>query len=103
MLNEDLLSRQRGDHVAFQGFAPPNALVLTKVMLAHEQIDLARRFSTWPRIRVILFELLFCTMLFLAFVSLLPFFTFKSVARAIGNDRIEAILFKHPDTWHHPQ
>lgn len=31
------------------------------------------------------------------FVSLLPFFTFKSVARAIGPDRIQAILFHRPE------
>lgn len=31
------------------------------------------------------------------FVTLLPFFTFKIVARAIGPNRIEAILFQRPE------
>jgi len=34
------------------------------------------------------------TVSLIVFVSLLPFFTFKSVARAVGPQRIRAILFK---------
>ncbi|MER2510488.1 MAG: hypothetical protein ABTQ27_17290 [Amaricoccus sp.] len=34
----------------------------------------------------------------IAFVSLLPFFTFKHVSRAVGPDRMKAILLAPPDT-----
>jgi hypothetical protein len=136
VLNEDVANRQTGHPFMFQGFALVNALILTKVMLVSEQLDLARRLSAWPRIWVILCESLFCTVLFLFvhtleriviglihgqslsasmpsfggggvtgmlivglifFVSLLPFFTFKNVARVIGVDRVLAILFKRPE------
>jgi len=136
VLNEDLASRKLGDHVVFHGFALINALILTKVMMLSEHIDLARRLDRWRRIWVILAEAIFCTVIFLIvhvlervviglfhgqapgasmpsfggggltgllivslilFVSLLPFFTFKIVARAIGADRIQAILFGRAD------
>lgn len=132
VLNEDLATRKLGTHAVFQGFALINALILTKVMMLSEHIDLARRLDRWRRIWVILAEAVFCTVIFLTvhvlervviglidgnalsasmpsfggggltgllivalilFVSLLPFFTFKIVARAIGADRIQAILF----------
>ncbi len=136
VLNEDLVNRQKGDVFMFQGFALANALILAKVMLAGEQLNLARHFAAWPRIWVILFESLSCTLLFLLvhtlarvgigiyrgeslsasmpsigggglagvlivgvifFVSLLPFFTFKHLAGAIGAERVYAILFKRPE------
>ena len=140
VLNEDIATRQMGERFFFSGFALINALILTKVMMAAEHIDLAHRLSTWRRIWVILIEAIFCTVLFVVvhalersviglihgetlsgsmpsfggggvlglfivslifFVSLLPFFTFKNVARAVGPDRILAILFNRPETSKH--
>ncbi|MBN9434551.1 MAG: hypothetical protein J0I45_19140 [Bosea sp.] len=135
VLNEDIAKREMGESLFFSGFAVFNALILTKVMMVAEHIDLARRISTRRRIWVIVIEAIFCTVLFLTvhalerivvglvhgqplshsmpsfgggglcglfivslifFVSLLPFFTFKQVARAVGADRIQDILFGHP-------
>lgn len=135
VLNESLVDRAHGNAIVLQGFAVINALVLAKVMLLAEMLDVDRLFRRWPLIFTILFEALFYTVLFLivhvlervlvglwhgetvsasmpsfgggglagllivaaiVFVSLLPFFTFKHVARAIGPERMQAILLQSP-------
>jgi hypothetical protein len=132
VLNEGLASHRLGEHLTLQGFALMNALILTKVMLASEHVNVARWFARWRRVWVIAIESAFCTLLFLIvhllervvvglihgqtlghsmpafgggglagllivclifFVSLMPFFTFKAFARAVGPDRVRSILF----------
>lgn len=137
VLNETIVDRTHGSAVVLQGFAVVNALVLAKVMLIAELLDVGRHFRRWPLVVTIVVEAAFYTVLFLAvhvlervlvghfhgetvsasmpsfgggglaglltvaaitFVSLLPFFTFKHVARAIGPDRMQAILLGRPAT-----
>lgn len=134
VLNEDIATRKAGELFIFQGFALLNALVLAKVMMLTEYLELARGLTTRPRIWTVLFEAAACTLMFLLvhtlqrvllglahgqslstsmpvfggggvsgllivalifFVSLLPFFTFKAVALAIGPEKMRAILFGH--------
>ena len=136
VLNQALVEREHGGTIAFQGFALFNALVLAKVMLVVERLELARWLRGRPVILVILYEAVICTLFFLVFhvieklvmaklsghalaagalgvggggftgtaivavilfVSLLPFFAFKNVARAIGMDRMWQILFHRPN------
>lgn len=135
LLNEAVVTRQHGGTMALQGFALVNALVLAKVMLVIEELELARWVRGHPVIVVILYEAIVCTLLFLGFhvierlvvgglrdhaisaedlavggggvlgvlivavilfVSLLPFFAFKNVTRAIGAERMRRILFDRP-------
>lgn len=135
VLNQAIVYRQEGLQLAFHGFALLNALVLGKVMLVFEELELARGLRGRPLIFTILFEALLCTALFvmfhlverlvvaafrgnsigqslpsigggglfgvlivglIIFVSLLPFFAFKNVARAIGVQRMKEILFHRP-------
>ena len=135
-LSEAVAARQHGEAIVLQGFAVVNALVLAKVMLVIEDLELARWIRAKPTIVVILYEAIVCTLLFLCFhvverlvvdgfrggavsandlsvggggvlgvvivavilfVSLLPFFAFKNVARAIGTERMRRILFDKPD------
>jgi hypothetical protein len=136
VLNQDLIERSAGNVFVFQGFAILNAVILAKVMLAAEYVDVARWLQRLPVAATIAFEAALCTALFMTvhviervlvglfhgstlaasipsfgggglagtvivaaimFVSLLPFFTFKHVARAIGSDRLRAILFQRRD------
>ncbi len=133
VLNQALVERAHGNAVTFQGFAFLNALVLAKVMLVIEELEVARWLRGRPLILVILYEAVICTLFFLVFhviersviakfsghaitagavevgggglvgalivsiilfVSLLPFFAFKNVTRAIGADRMRQILFR---------
>ncbi len=135
VLNETIVARSHGSAVVMQGFAVLNALVLAKVMLIAELLDVGRHLRRWPLVVTIVVEAAFYTALFLAvhvlerllvghfhgdnvsasmpsfgggglagllnvaaitFVSLLPFLTFKHVARAIGPDRLQAILLGRP-------
>lgn len=137
VLNEAIVYRQQGLHFVFQGLAILNALILAKVMLVFEELDVARWLKREPIALTIVFEALLCTLLFLCFhvaerlavgllhgggvaasvpsfggggllgvmiaasiilISLLPFFTFKHVARAIGAERMKDILFRYPET-----
>lgn len=132
VLNQALVERAHGGTVTFQGLAFLNALVLAKVMLVVEELEVARWLKGRPLILVILYEAVICTLFFLVFhviersvmakfsghavtasevevgggglvgallvsvilfVSLLPFFAFKNVTRAIGADRMRHILF----------
>jgi len=133
VLNQQIILRQQGADLIFHGFALLNALVLAKVMLVFEDLELGRWLKGRPAILSIVFEAAFCTALLLAFhvvervavglfhggelaksipsfgggglagllivslilfVSLLPFFAFKNVARAIGSERMKEILFR---------
>lgn len=135
VLDESVADRSHGSVVVLQGFAIVNALVLAKVMLVTELLDLGRFLRRWPLVVTIGVEAAFYTMLFLTvhvlervlvglyhgetasasmpafgggglaglmivaaitFVSLLPFFTFKHVARAIGATRMRTILLGRP-------
>lgn len=135
VLNETIVDRSHGSAVVLQGFAVVNALVLAKVMLIADLLDVARWFRRWPLVVTIVVEAAFYTALFLVvhvlervlvghfhgqtvsasmpsfgggglaglmivaaitFVSLLPFFTFKHVARAIGSERLQALLLGRP-------
>jgi len=136
VLNQAVIEREHGGTIVIQGFALLNALVLAKVMLVIEKLELARWLRGLPGAIVILYEALICTLFFLAFhfiergvmnmltghatatepglggggllgvvivsiilfVSMLPFFAFKNVARAIGPDRMWQILFHRPGT-----
>lgn len=134
VLNQAVIEREHGGTIVVQGFALLNALVLAKVMLVIEKLELARWVRGLPGVVVILYEALICTFFFLTFhfiergvvhmlkghatatepglggggilgvviisiilfVSMLPFFAFKNVARAIGTDRMWQILFHRP-------
>jgi hypothetical protein len=67
VLQEGIVLRKQGMGFAFQGLAIINALVLAKVMLVSEGLDLARWLRGKPLIAVILFEALILTLLFLCF------------------------------------
>ncbi len=134
VLNQQIVHMQEGNAMVFHGLAVLNALVLAKVMLLFEDIEVARLLKGWAAIWVILFEAALCTLLFICFhvieryavdffrgdkpgsglsiggggfagvmivgaiifVSLLPFFAFKNVNRAIGWNRMKEILFGQP-------
>jgi hypothetical protein len=67
VLNEDIIFRQRGISFSAQGFAVFNALVLAKVMLVAEDLDLGRWLKRRPLIYPILHESLLLTALFIGF------------------------------------
>jgi hypothetical protein len=133
VMDQAVLQRQQGFELVFHGFAILNALILGKVMLVIEDLELARWLKARPLVWTILFEAVVCTFLFfcfhvverlavgvfhgasleaslpsvgggglagllivalIVFVSLLPFFAFKNLARAIGGDRMKEILFR---------
>lgn len=135
VLNEVVVAREHAIAFAPFGFAMLNALVLAKVMLLLESLEISRWVANRRGITVIVFEAAVCTLLFLIFhvlehllidalrgtgvapgdlsvggggllgalivsvmmfVCLLPFFAFKTVARAIGMDRMRQILFARP-------
>jgi hypothetical protein len=64
---EDIILRQEGRSLASQGFAFINALVLAKVMLVFEDLDLGRWLERRPLIYPILFETSVLTIFFLCF------------------------------------
>jgi hypothetical protein len=67
VLNEDIVLRQRGISFTAQGFAVFNAVVLAKVMLIAEDLDLGRWLQRRPLIYPILHESLLLTTLFIGF------------------------------------
>jgi hypothetical protein len=67
VLNEDVVLRQRGISFSVHGFAFFNALVLAKVMLVAEDLDLGRWLQRRPLIYPILHESLLLTALFISF------------------------------------
>lgn len=135
VLDKTVVTRQEGLSFLPHGFALINALVLAKVMLVSESLDLARWMNGKPAAWSIVYESALCTILFIIFhiieewavgrfrgtgiaagtpsiggggwlglfvvalilfVSLLPFFAFKNVTRAIGARRMKEILFQSP-------
>ena len=132
VLNERIVLGQRGIGFSSQGFALINALVLAKVMLIAEDLNLGRWLDRRPLIYPILHDSLLFTVLFIAFhivekvviglvagetvstslpaiggggvagllcvavisfFGLIPFFAFRSFTRALGADRMNALLF----------
>jgi hypothetical protein len=67
VLHERIILGQRGIGFALQGFALLNALVLAKVMLVTEDLDLARWLRGRPLIHQILFESFIFTVVFICF------------------------------------
>jgi hypothetical protein len=64
---QDIILREEGRPLASQGFAFINALLLAKVMLVFEDLDLRRWLERRPLIYPILFETSVLTILFLCF------------------------------------
>ncbi len=135
VLNERIILRQHGLGFAAQGFAFFNALVLAKVMLVAEDLNLGRWLDRRPLIWPILHDSFLFTVLFIvfhiaeqvviglfkgqsatssvpavgggglagllcvaviSFVALIPFFAFRNLSRALGADRLNALLFGPP-------
>ncbi len=133
VLDQTVMSRQHELNLLPHGFALINALVLAKVMLVAEDLDLARWLTGRPAAWTIVYESALCSALLICFhiieelvidlfrgigitgnmpsiggggwrgvvvvalilfVSLLPFFAFKNVTRAIGTKRMKEILFR---------
>jgi len=67
VLDEDIFLRERGISFSSQGFALFNALVLAKVMLVAEDLDLGHWLRGRPLIYPILYEALLLTALFICF------------------------------------
>ncbi len=67
VLNERIILRQQGIGFSSQGFAAINALVLAKVMLIAEDLNLGHRLGDRPLIFPILGDSLLFTVLFIAF------------------------------------
>lgn len=134
-LDETVVARQHDLNLLPHGFALINALILAKVMLVTEGLDLARWLTGRPAAWTIVYESALLSALFICFhvleewaiglfrgigiaagmpsiggggwpgllvvalilfVSLLPFFAFKNVTRAIGAKRMKEILFRSP-------
>jgi hypothetical protein len=134
-LDEAVVTRERGLSFLPHGFALINALVLAKVLLVSENLDLARWLRGKAALWSIIYESALCRALFICFhfleklaiylyrgigiaagmpsiggggwlglsivalilfVSILPFFAFKNITRAIGAKRMKEILFHSP-------
>lgn len=67
VLNERIILNQRGISFSSHGFALLNALVLAKVMLVTEDLDLGRWMRRRPLIYPILFESSLLTVMFICF------------------------------------
>jgi hypothetical protein len=67
VLNETIILGQRGMSFSSQGFALLNALVLAKVMLVVEDLNIARGLPRRPLIYRIVFESLLLAILFICF------------------------------------
>jgi hypothetical protein len=132
VLDGSVILREQSFNFVPHGFAIFNALVLAKVMLLAENLDLGRWLKRRPLIYPILHETILLTILFIAFhvvekivigvihgetaaasvpgfggggwfgllcvalilfLSLLPFFAFRNIAREIGAERMRAMLF----------
>lgn len=67
VLHDDIAFRQRGISFTAHGFALFNALILAKVMLMAEDLDLGRWFQRRPLIYPILYESILLSALFICF------------------------------------
>lgn len=89
VLNEDIALRQRGFDISIQGFALVNSLILAKVMLVVEDLNLGRWFRQRPLIYPILQEALLLTVLFICFHFLehivIGLFKRESIAASVPN------------------
>ena len=129
-LHQRIILRSEGVGVVWHGLALINALVLGKIMLVAEDLDLGRWAPRRPLIYPILLDAGILTILFIVFhlverkiidlfhggadneaplggggldgllcvativfVSLIPFFAIQHLGRALGVDRLKAILF----------
>lgn len=132
VLCELIVADQRGLSFSAQGFAIVNALILGKVMLVFQDMNLGRWLRRRPLICPIVFESLLLAALFicfhtlegvirglfkgrsvgesipaiggggliglaavalLLFVTLMPFFAFQNLSRALGAGKMNAMLF----------
>jgi hypothetical protein len=106
VLNENIVLRKQGESITVQGFALFNALVLAKVMLVSEDLDLGRWLPRRPLIYPILNEALLLTSLFIVFHIvehvIIGLFKHESIAASIphiggggvlGLALVAAILF----------
>ena len=132
VLHQSIVLREHGIAYSSQGFALINALVLAKVMLVAEDLNLSRWLDRRPLIYPILHESFLFTVLFIVFhvleelvvglvhgetlaqsvpaigggglaglacvaviffFALMPFFGFRNLSRAIGPNRMKAMLF----------
>jgi hypothetical protein len=132
VLNKRIILHQEGIGFAAHGFAFINALILAKVMLVAEDLNLGHWLDRRPLIYPILHDAILFTILFIAFhvleevvvglfhgetiadsipaiggggiggllcvavicfVSLIPFFAFRNFSRALGAERLRALLF----------
>ncbi len=134
-VHERIVLREAGVTLPSQGFAFVNALVLAKVMLVAEDLDLGR----WSRGRPLLWSVLHQSLVFailfiavhylesvlvgrfhgdtlhasvpavggggiagllctalLMFVALVPFFAFRDVNRALGDNRLVKMVLRPP-------
>jgi hypothetical protein len=135
VLNERIILRQHGIGFSSQGFAIFNALVLAKIMLIAEDLNLNHWLRRRPLIYSILHYSILLTVLFIVFhvieqmvvgvlkgetlansvpaiggggfgglmclavilfVTLIPYFGFRNVSRALGSGRLKSLLFGSP-------
>jgi hypothetical protein len=133
VLNEDVVMRSQGINFVANGFAIVNALVLAKVMLIAQNMNLRRWAPQSRLIYRIVFETLLVVVLFVCFhviervvvglikgqavgtslpsfggggmlgllcvalslfVSLMPYFAFRNIGRALGPGQMKALLFE---------
>lgn len=99
VLNERIILRQHGIGFASQGFAVFNALVLAKVMLVAEDLNLGRWLDRRPLIYPILHEAFLFTVLFIVFhvaeeiaVGLIHGETVTASVPAIGGGGVGGLL-----------
>jgi hypothetical protein len=67
VLNQTIVARQQSQEVVFHGFAIMNALILAKVMLVAEDLELARWLKKKPIALTIVFEAVLCTGILMGF------------------------------------
>lgn len=99
VLNERIILKQHGIDFAAQGFAVFNALVLAKVMLVAENLDLGRWLARRPLIYPILHDALLFTLLFILFhvaekvaIGLIHGQSVRSSVPAIGGGGLAGLL-----------
>lgn len=99
VLNERIILREHGINFAAQGFAFFNALVLAKVMLVAEDLNLAHWLNKRPLIYPILHDSLVFTVLFIAFhvaekvvIGMFAGGSFASSVPSIGGGGVVGLL-----------
>ncbi len=98
VLHEHIILRQRHIDVVWNGLALINALVLAKVMLVAEDLDIGRRLRRRPLLFPILFDAFFLAILFIVFhfVEDATVAHFRGAGKethdAIGGGRVAGLL-----------